>query len=127
MIDVVAGVISLDGKILIARRNDDKHMGGLWEFPGGKIEVGETPQQCIVRELLEEFNINVEAGGFIAESIFDYGEKIVRLMGYDVKYLNGDFVLSDHSEIAWIAKDQFSQFEFAPADLPIIEKLLSNN
>lgn len=124
MIDVVAGVIHRDGKVLIARRNDDKHMGGLWEFPGGKIEEGETPQQCIVRELFEEFCINVEAGEFIAESIFDYGEKTVRLLSYGVNYVSGDFVLNDHSEIRWIEKTEFENFEFAPADLPIIEKIL---
>jgi len=125
MIDVVAGVISRDGKILIARRNNDKHMGGLWEFPGGKIEENEAPEKALERELFEEFGIVTKIGKFLTANIFDYGkDKKIRLSGFLVEHVSGEFVLNDHSEIAWISKDQFPEFEFAPADLPIIEKLL---
>ena len=123
MIEVVAGIIQKDGKILIARRKEGQHMEHLWEFPGGKIEEGETPEQCIERELFEEFEIKSKVGEFVAKSIFDYGVKTVRLCGYLVEYLSGEFVLNEHSEIQWIEKSEFGNFEFCPADLPIVEAL----
>jgi mutator protein MutT len=125
MIEVVAGIIQKDGKILIAKRKQGAHLEGFWEFPGGKIEPGETPQQSLERELQEEFGIFSKTGDFVGESIFDYGQgKTIRLSGYFVNYLSGDFILNDHSEIQWIEKSKFDDFIFAPADIPIISKLL---
>jgi 8-oxo-dGTP diphosphatase len=126
MIEVVAAIIKKDGKILIARRKKGSHMEGMWEFPGGKIEVGETPQQCLERELKEEFEIICKAGEFVAESIFNYGIKVVKLSGYFAEHLDGEFVLNDHSEIKWVTPGEFSDFEFAPADIPIANKLMNN-
>lgn len=124
MINVTAGIIEKDGTILIARRKIGSHMGGKWEFPGGKIEVGETPEQCLKRELSEEFGVETAVKDFVEESIFDYGEKVICLRGYRVDYLSGDFVLNAHEEILWVSPTELKLYEFCPADLPIVEKLL---
>ena len=124
-IDVTAAIIERDGKFLIAKRKKGKHLEGKWEFPGGKIEEGETPEECLCRELFEEFGIQAKVEEYICDSIFDYGEKHIRLMGYRVKYISGNFLLNDHDDMRWITKAEFGDFDFAPADLPIIEKLLT--
>jgi len=127
MIEVCAGIIQKDGKILIARRKLGAHLEGMWEFPGGKVEIGESHEQCLRRELFEEFGIETTVGDFVAQSIFDYGKgKEIRLSGYLVAYLSGEFVLNDHSEICWIDAAEFDNFDFAPADLPILEVLKKN-
>ena len=91
MLNVTAAIIEKDGKVLTARRKSGKHLAGYWEFPGGKIEGNETPEECLHRELLEEFNISSKIGLFVGESIYDYESKIVRLLAYRVEHLKGEF------------------------------------
>lgn len=122
-IDVTAAIIEKNGKFLIARRKKGKHLEYKWEFPGGKIEQQETPEECLVRELREEFGITVKINGFVAESIFNYGDRIIRLLGYHVEYVSGNFKLNAHDEIKWVLPDEFGKFDFAEADLPLIEKI----
>jgi len=90
---------------------------------GGKIEKGETPEQCLKRALFEEFGIDVRIGAFITESRFSYRKKNIRLLAYDVKYLGGDFSLKVHSAISWVTLDKLADDSFAPADISILEKL----
>jgi len=123
IINVAAAIIEKEGKFLIAKRKAGKHFGGKWEFPGGKIELNETPEQCLHRELHEEFGILAEVGPLVAENTFDYGDRTVRLLGYRAKYLSGNFQLNDHDEIQWVSLNEFGKFDFAPADLPLIEAL----
>ncbi len=125
-IEVTAGIIKRNERFLIAKRKKGMHLENKWEFPGGKIESLETPEECLKRELKEEFGINVRVIKFIAESIFDYGDQTIRLLGYQVEYLSGEFKLSVHDEIKWVTIDEFGKYEFAEADLPLIEKITAS-
>jgi len=122
IIDVTAAIIVKDGKVLVVRRGPGKHLEGYWEFPGGKLEENETPEDCLERELTEEFSIGSRVGAYIGESIYDYGEKVVRLLGYEVQHTAGDFKLVDHDEIRWLEIDQLADMKWAPADIPLVEQ-----
>jgi mutator protein MutT len=121
-IDVTAAIIVKDNKVFAARRKAGAHLAGFWEFPGGKLEAGETTEQCLARELQEEFQITTRVGAFVGESVYDYGTKIVRLMAYQVEHLSGDFELIDHDELRWLALDDLNSVEWAPADIPLVEQ-----
>jgi len=121
---VTAGIIERDGKFLITKRKKGGPLENKWEFPGGKIEAEETAEECLCRELEEEFGIITKVKSFVAESIFDYSDQTIRLLGYHVEYLSGEFVLNAHDEIRWVSKHEFSEFDFAEADLPLIEEIL---
>ncbi len=125
IIDVTAAIIEKDNKFLIAKRKKGKHLEGKWEFPGGKIEPQETPELCLQRELKEEFGITTNIGNFVGESIFDYGDRKIRLLGYKVEYLKGEFNLKDHDEIRWITVDEFHKYDIADADVPLLKKYLN--
>lgn len=126
IINVTAAIIERDGKFLIAKRKKGKHLENKWEFPGGKIEQKETPEECLARELKEEFGIIAEITDFIAESTFDYGDRKIKLLGYRAKYISGEFRLNAHDDMKWIFANEFIGFDFAEADLPLIEKILAS-
>ena len=124
IIRVTAAIIESGDKILIAqRKSEDDIFGGLWEFPGGKIENGETPEECMARELMEELEIKVEVGTLITSNKHRYPNGIFELLAYRVQHIWGNFVLNDHDEIKWITIDEISNFEFPPANTPIINYL----
>lgn len=125
IIDVTAAIIVKQGKILAARRGPGKHLQGYWEFPGGKVEENESPETCLERELFEELSISSRVGAYIGQSVFDYGDKIVKLMAYEVDHLGGDFKLVDHDEICWLDLEQIDDLKWAPADIPLIEQFKS--
>lgn len=122
MINVTAAIIEKEGKVLAARRKPGSHLAGYWEFPGGKLEEGETPEECLRRELVEEFKIDSNIGLFVGESIYDYGSKVIRLMAYLVEHVEGDFELIDHDDIRWLSLDEFNEVKWAPADIPLVEQ-----
>ena len=135
MIDVTAGILIKNNRVFCARRGPGKHLAGHWEFPGGKLNPGETPEACLVRELEEELAIKVRVTDFICESIYDYGDKIVRLLAYRVKRLvpkglyQGDaiqedkIVLSDHDAMDWVPVRGLRSLNWAPADLAVVDAL----
>jgi len=126
MKDVTAALIEKDGKILIAKRKKGSHLELKWEFPGGKVEQGETPKECLERELREEFGIITKTGKFIISSVFDYKDIKINLMAYHCKYISGELILHAHEEIKWVSPNQMKNFDFAEADMPIIDKLLED-
>ncbi len=121
---VTAAVIERDGKILIAQRRKGSALGGKWEFPGGKIEPGETAEACLKRELKEEFEIESEIGEFIVASKFRYCLVPIELLAYRAKHLSGEFKISEHEEIRWVDPSELGSYDFMPPDKPIV-KLLS--
>lgn len=127
MIKVVAGILKKDDKILIARKREGKPLAGLWEFPGGKIEQDETPEESLVRELMEEMEIKISVKGYVGKSIYDYGNgKVVELLGYTAEIIEGDIVLTDHDKYIWVTLSEINNYNLAPADTPLVEKMISD-
>ena len=120
---VTGGLIFKDHKLLSARRAQGGPFSGMWEFPGGKIEDGETPEECMARELKEELEIEVEVGTLITSNKHRYPNGIFELLVYKVEHISGNFVLNDHDEVKWITIDEISKFDFPPANTPIINYL----
>ncbi|MGB3212109.1 MAG: NUDIX domain-containing protein [Desulforhopalus sp.] len=123
MITVTAAIIEKNGRILAARRKSGSHLAGFWEFPGGKLEQGETEEECLARELLEEFDITCIVGNFFGESVYDYGSKVIRLLGYHVRHVSGSFYCRDHDRIAWLPVHELQSLKWAPADIPLVRQL----
>ena len=125
MIDVTAAILVKDGKILIAKRKPGGKLPDKWEFPGGKVEAGETPPECLKREIQEEFGIDVFVGKFLGESVYHYHHGSIRLLAYLVRWQAGNLSLKDHADYAWVTYDRLEEFDFSPADLPFVERLIS--
>ena len=123
MITVTAAILMNDDKVLIAQRGGKDHLAGKWEFPGGKIEPGERPEQCLIREVKEEFGVDVTVTEFFAKSVYNYEAGTIELLAYHVMWQGGDFQLNAHNAIKWASLDQLHQFDFAPADIPFVLKL----
>ncbi len=123
---VTAAIITRDNKILIAQRAKKDELYGKWEFPGGKMEPGETEQECLKRELLEEFGIEVEIGEYVCSSFFVYNGTPMEMLAYYVTLISNDFVLYEHQQIKWVEKRDLLLFDFPEPDKPIIQKLLEN-
>jgi 8-oxo-dGTP diphosphatase len=123
-----SGIIRKDGKILIAQRLPDSKLEPLkWEFPGGKIEFTEDPKDCLAREIREEMGFEVHVGEIFEVSSHNYEKDSevyhILLLCYLCRYLSGDPKAIDCNDIRWVGVDDLPRFDFAAADLPIIEKL----
>jgi len=122
-IEVSAALIFSDGKIVITQRHAESHLGGLWEFPGGKRESDETFEQCLVREIREELGIEVEIGELFEEISHTYPEKTVRLKFFICKLVSGKLRPLDCAAFKWVEKAELGDFEFPAADERLLEKL----
>ena len=122
VINCVGALIKKNENYLIARRANVS-LAGYWEFPGGRVEKGETDEEALKRELKEELNIETVIGDFICSNTHDYGDFKIDLHLYKVKSFSGNIIKSEHEDIKWISKVEFDNYKFAPADIPIIEKL----
>ena len=121
---VVAAVIRAGDFILCARRKPEKSMGGLWEFPGGKVEPGELPGTALARELVEELNLTVTVGEKLGETITGIAPEIL-LEFYECELPSRLEVQStDHDLIVWLPREGLLSLEWAPADLPFVQQLV---
>ena len=122
-IKVTAAILIIDDKLLIAQRKSGDKLPNKWEFPGGKVENGETPEECLKREMKEEFGIDVSVRGFVGESFYHYDHISIRLLAYRAFWNTGELKIREHQSIEWVTINQIGQFDFAPADIPFVEKL----
>lgn len=120
MIAVVAALIVREGKLLIARRPQGRHMAGRWEFPGGKIERGETPERALERELSEELGVQTRTGRIYHAVAHSYPEKDVLLMFYRSTLLGGEPEPIEEAEVRWIGEGELRAYCWAEADEPVI-------
>lgn len=116
MLDVTAAVIVSEGKLLICRRPAGKRQALLWEFPGGKIEPGETAEQCLLRECREELDIRLRIHRKLTELIFPYPEGDVRLQFFQCGLLSAPPRRKEHAALAWAAPEELGRYAFCPAD-----------
>jgi 8-oxo-dGTP diphosphatase len=124
MVKLVTAAIMMKGdRVLIAKRKAGVTSMGGWEFPGGKIEEGESPEACLAREMQEELGILVEVGSFFGESVYDYNDGTIELRAYWTRWISGDMRLNVHDEVRWVKLDMLQGFDFLPADVPLAEKL----
>jgi 8-oxo-dGTP diphosphatase len=126
MIDVVCGVIEDgEGRFLACLRPPGKHLGGLWEFPGGKVDPGETPAAALVRELREELGIEVEVAAPLPVVEWNDDDVAIRLLPFRSRVVSGEIHPIEHEAILWCGASDWETLDWAPADVPVIRDLLA--
>jgi 8-oxo-dGTP diphosphatase len=121
---VVAALIYRDGRVLACRRRDDQSHAGKWEFPGGKVEQGETPAQALERELREELGIEARVGPEVTSFEYAYpGKQAVRLVFHQVREFAGDPDFSQFAAARWTAEQELPELDFLEADVDLVKRL----
>ena len=125
-VEVVAAVVQKDNKIFCAQRNLAKSMGGKWEFPGGKIEVGETKEEALVREIKEELDSDIVVDKYLMTVEHDYPTFHITMHAYLCTLVKGELILKEHNDGVWLTKEELLSLDWADADNPIVNKLIKH-
>ena len=123
MIEVVAALIRDENRVLLCRRPEGKAQGSKWEFPGGKIEPGETGEEALWRECREELDVTLAVGLALADVVQEYPEKSIHLTLYEARIASGAPRRLEHSEIRWVSPEQLYEYDLCPADAQLIDRL----
>lgn len=123
-IPVVTGVIKREDKFLLGQRPESGSMAGVWEFPGGKIEYGESPEEALARELHEELGIDANIGDLKLSTTHNYGETGILLLFYEVKYFKGALKPVHHHEIKWVHREDLKSENLPEANKKVLDKIL---
>ena len=127
MINVTCAIIIKDGKFLVTQRSAAMKLPLKWEFPGGKLEEGESEVDCIKREIKEELNIEIDVIQKMKNSIHDYGTFKINLIPFIANYISGAIMLSEHANYMLLQKSELLNLDWAEADLPILNELINSN
>ncbi|MGO8763856.1 MAG: 8-oxo-dGTP diphosphatase MutT [Limisphaerales bacterium] len=122
-VDVSAALLFHDGQLLIAQRRQESHLGGLWEFPGGKREGNETFEECLVREIREELGCQVSVGELFEEVTHEYPGKPVHLKFYICRLVSGEPKALECAALRWVRREELADYDFPAADARLLEKL----
>lgn len=126
VVEVACGVIVNENKVLCVQRSEIMSLPLKWEFPGGKVEKNETAEDCIIREIFEELNLEIKPMRRLNENIFKYAEdKVIKLIPFVCEILNGEIKLTEHVYYLWLDQDELLSLDWAEADLPILKELLN--
>ncbi len=123
-IKVVCGIIWKNQQVFIAKRKPEKVQGGLWEFPGGKLEEDENPDTALIRELSEELGMQVNNCNFFSSHIHHYESISIELLAYECEFVSATFKLTDHDEFKFIMPEELTNYAMAAADKFIVDTLL---
>lgn len=123
LIEVVGAAIIDGNNVLAMQRSDQMTLSGLWEFPGGKVEIGETETDALIREIKEELDTDIEIIDYLDEASYDYSFGTVRLKVYTAKIISGDITLKEHSDKKWLKADELNTLDWAPVDIPLLKAL----
>ncbi len=124
MYRVTVAIIEKDGKILIARRRKEDPLKDKWEFPGGKIEGYESPEECLKREVMEELGIAITVGEFICSVTHEYSHIAIELLVYRPRWHAGELTVHEHEEVRWINPSEITLYDFPEANRSVIEALV---
>lgn len=124
MIEVTAAIIMDQDRVLIAKKESTHKLAGLWEFPGGKMEPGETQEACLERELAEELGINIEITEFFGEYTFSLETAVLHLNGYLARVTGGELTLHEHDDARWVPVNELIEYPFVPSDMGFVERLM---
>ena len=128
ILTVVAAIIrDDDGRLLITKRLEEAHLGGLWEFPGGKVEEGESLSGALIREIREELGVGIEVGSLVLEQKHAYPDRTVHLHFFECRILNGKPLAKGAKKMAWIDSGELDRFEFPQANRALLEILLASH
>ena len=123
MVDVVAALIRDGERFLICKRPAHKARALMWEFPGGKVEAGESPQDALIRECMEELDITLDVGGLYMQVTHEYPDTQIRLSLYEAVIASGELRGKEHEALCWILPREIPDYEFCPADVDIIHRI----
>lgn len=123
-IRVTCAVVEIGDKILVVQRSEKMKLPLKWEFPGGKIELTESPEDCIRRELLEELNIKVEIVSRLTSVNFDYSDSFIELIPFVVRYDSGEIKLTEHKQSRLLSKTELINLDWSEADIPVLNEYL---
>lgn len=126
MINVTCAIILREDKIFVIQRSAEMNLPFKWEFPGGKIEMGENEEDCIKREIREEINIEIQILKRLTPSVYTYPTFAINLIPFLASYINGKVVLAEHSNFKWLEKSELLSLDWAPADVPIVQEILNS-
>ena len=126
MTEVVAALIWKNNNFMICQRPENKARGLLWEFVGGKVELGETKEQALIRECKEELNVLLSVGEVFMDVVHEYPDLTVHLTLFNAAIEEGEPQKLEHNDIQWITASEIPNYEFCPADEEILEKLIGN-
>jgi 8-oxo-dGTP diphosphatase len=121
---VTCAIIRFEDKILVVQRSEHMKLPLKWEFPGGKVENGESLEDCIRREIKEELNIEIKLTSKLSTSNCDYPEFSIQLIPFLANYLSGDIILSEHKQYLLLEKIELSKLDWAEADIPVLNEFL---